>query len=184
MTEKKTTEEEVRDIGDRLELFVDPWLIGELNGTAVHRLHEPVPRNIALKTDAPWEGNRGGYITVFEDDGVFRMYYFAHHTEIVEESPGKYIENQEPLAYTGSHVEALYINFSSAAAGRIKVAIEDVAGGEVEGFGLADSVESIGDELYRRVYWKDGRRPGTLTGKPVRLRFDIKDADLFAIRFR
>ena len=95
---------EVRRIGSRRELFVDPWLIDSLEGAAVHRLHEPTPRSIVLKTDAPWEGNRGGYITVMTDDDRFRMYYFAHRTEIVEESPGKFVENQERLkiAYADS----------------------------------------------------------------------------------
>ena len=51
---------EPRNIGNRLELFVDDWLIESLSGSAEQRLHEPTPRNVAIRTDAPWEGNRGG----------------------------------------------------------------------------------------------------------------------------
>jgi len=34
------------------------------------------------------------------------------------------------------------------------------------------------------VVWKKGADVGRLAGRPVRLRFVMKDADLFALRFR
>ena len=63
------------DIGSRLELLVDDHLIAQLGGGAELRLNRPVPQEIALRTDAPWEGNACGGFTVFEDDGLYRMYY-------------------------------------------------------------------------------------------------------------
>ncbi len=64
----------IRDIGSRWELFVDDWLIERKEG--VHfKLHHPIPREIAMTFDKPWEGNTCGYVTVFEDEGIFRMYY-------------------------------------------------------------------------------------------------------------
>lgn len=90
-------EEAVRDIDSRLELFVDEWLIDELKGTAEQRLHEPIPQNVALVTDAPWEGNRGSYITAFKDDDTYRMYYKGHQSWIEEESPGKNKQSFRPL---------------------------------------------------------------------------------------
>ena len=86
-----------KDIGNRLELFVDDWLIHELKGTAEQRLHEPVPQNTALSTDSSWEGNMCGYITAFKDGGKYRMYYKAHHVDIVEASEGTYTETQTQL---------------------------------------------------------------------------------------
>jgi len=62
-------------IGSRLELFVDDSLIGSLKGGARLRLHEPIPREVALHHDQPWEGNSCGYHTVFQDGDVYRMYY-------------------------------------------------------------------------------------------------------------
>ena len=44
-------------VGSRLELFVDDFIVGELRGKAERRLHHPVPREIVLVTDKPWEGN-------------------------------------------------------------------------------------------------------------------------------
>ena len=67
------------DIGSRLELFVDDYLVAERKGEARLRLHHPERREIALVHDAPWEGSVCVYHTIFEDDGVFRMYYTAWH---------------------------------------------------------------------------------------------------------
>ena len=42
---------------------------------------------------------------------------------------------------------------------------------------------SIGD-IARLVTWKSGSSVAVLAGKPVRLRFVMKDADLYSPRFR
>lgn len=63
------------EIGSRLELMVDEHLEGRLGGDAKRRLNRPVPREVALRMDAPWEGCASGGTTVFEDDGLYRMYY-------------------------------------------------------------------------------------------------------------
>lgn len=55
--------------------MVDRYLIDSLDGKAALKLHNPVRREIVLETDLPWEGNMCGFITVFEDEGLFRMYY-------------------------------------------------------------------------------------------------------------
>ena len=62
------------DLGSRLELFVDDYLIGSLTGTAL-RLHEPRREEIAVTLDAPWEGDTSHYITVFQDGERYRLYY-------------------------------------------------------------------------------------------------------------
>ncbi len=65
---------EIIDIGSRLELFVDDYLIERLSGAEL-RLHRPEPQNVALRYDASWEGNTCGYVTVFQDGDIYRMYY-------------------------------------------------------------------------------------------------------------
>ena len=52
------------------------------------------------------------------------------------------------------------------------------------GFSLADAVQIVGDEIERVVTWKQGRDVVGLAGKPVRLRFVMKDAELYSLRFR
>ena len=66
-------------IGSRRELLVDDHLIAALSRDAELRLHRPVPQEVALETDAPWEGNASGYVTVFQDDDRYLMYYRGWH---------------------------------------------------------------------------------------------------------
>jgi hypothetical protein len=62
------------DLGSRLELFVDDYLIETMAGTTL-RLHEPRREEIAVTLDAPWEGDTSHYVTVFKDGDRYRMYY-------------------------------------------------------------------------------------------------------------
>lgn len=66
------------DIGSRRELFVDLTLIDSVEGRAELKLHHPIPREISLRFDQPWEGNASGYPTVFQDGELYRMYYRGH----------------------------------------------------------------------------------------------------------
>ena len=88
----------------------------------------------------------------------------------------------KPLIFAGRE---LVLNFSSSAAGSIRVEmLRDQMNMPVKGFGLEDCVEVLGDELERVVRWKEGRALGGLAGTPVRLRFVLRDAELFSFRFR
>ena len=69
----------VIDIGSRLELFVDDYLIEKMTGGAELQLHHPLRREIALVTDNPWEGNAGTFASVFQDGDLYRMYYSGLH---------------------------------------------------------------------------------------------------------
>ena len=62
------------DIGSRLELFVDDYLIESLEGATL-KLHSPRLAERVLDFDQPWEGNISAYVTVFKDDDRYRMYY-------------------------------------------------------------------------------------------------------------
>src|SRR4051794_20667007 len=63
-------------IGGRRELFVDDYLIVSRRGVEP-RLQKPVPREIVMVHDSPWEGSGCGYHTVFRDGDKIRMYYIA-----------------------------------------------------------------------------------------------------------
>ena len=77
----------------------------------------------------------------------------------------------------------LAINFSTSAAGAIQVEIQEPGGKPVPGFSIEDCQEVFGDELERSVTWGDGADLGQLSGEPVRLRFVLRDADLYSLRF-
>ena len=87
----------------------------------------------------------------------------------------------KPLVFDGRDLE---INFSTSAAGSIRVELQSPDGTPVEGHTLADCPEIFGDALDRLVTWTGGSDIGKLAGKPVRLRFVLADADLYSFRFR
>ena len=86
-----------------------------------------------------------------------------------------------PIVFSGKQ---LVINFSTSAAGSLRVEIQDAAGRSIPGFTLAESAETFGDQLDRVVTFKGGSELGKLAGKPVRLRFVLKDADLYSFCFQ
>lgn len=68
------------EVGTRRELFIDDDLIDAMTGTAERRLHRPVPREVVLTLDKPWEGNCSGNflpVTVLQDAGRVWLYYYA-----------------------------------------------------------------------------------------------------------
>jgi len=86
----------------------------------------------------------------------------------------------KPFTFTGSELE---INFVTSAAGGVRVEIQDTDGKAIPGYALADCPEMIGDEIGRVVAWSGGSDVSKLAGRVVRLRFELKDADLYSLRF-
>ncbi|NOY76850.1 MAG: hypothetical protein GXO76_03150 [Calditrichaeota bacterium] len=87
----------------------------------------------------------------------------------------------KPFTFQG---RKLYLNFSTSAAGQIGVEIQDATGRAIPGFSLAECHPLIGNEIDRAVSWKNGEDVSRLQGRPIRLRFVMKDADLYAVQFR
>lgn len=77
----------------------------------------------------------------------------------------------------------LVLNFSTSAAGSLRVEIQDEEGQPIDGFSLADCPEVFGDSIARRMSWKDDANLSSLAGTPVRLLFELQDADLYSFRF-
>ncbi|GBC96479.1 hypothetical protein HRbin16_02283 [bacterium HR16] len=84
----------------------------------------------------------------------------------------------KPLMLQG---ERLQINYATSAVGSAKVEVTDPRGNPIKGFSADDCVEMYGDEVEADVRWKDADIR-SLRGKPVRLRFLLRDADLYAFR--
>ena len=80
-----------------------------------------------------------------------------------------------PLIMEG---EKLYLNFATSALGYVRVVMCDENGKALEGF---DSGRLFGDSVRRPVDFAGDLR--TLAGKPVRILFEMKDADLYSFRF-
>ena len=90
----------MREIGSRLELFVDDWLIESMDNAAL-KLHSPTPPETALTFDAPWEGLNSNCISVFEDEGRFRMYYrgMGHDEDSSPQQKTCYAESQDGIRW-------------------------------------------------------------------------------------
>lgn len=86
----------------------------------------------------------------------------------------------KPLKFTGNRLE---LNFSTSAAGSIRVELQDSTGQPISGFAAGDCGEIVGNEIDRVIRWKNGADVSRLAGKTIRLRFVMKDADLYALRF-
>jgi len=87
----------------------------------------------------------------------------------------------KPIVFAGKQ---LSINFATSAPGGIRVEIQTPDGKAIPGFALADCREQIGNEVERVVTWKGGSDVSSAAGKAVRLRFVMKDADLYAFQFQ
>jgi len=86
-----------------------------------------------------------------------------------------------PIRFGGKSLE---INVSTSAAGEARVEIQDEGGRGIEGYTLADCDAIFGDAIERIVSWKGRADVGALAGRAVRLRFALKDADIYSFRFR
>lgn len=86
----------------------------------------------------------------------------------------------KPILFDGKELE---INYSTSAAGFVKVEVLDADGKVISGFSKNEAREIIGNEIKKIVDWKSNQFLSSFTGKPIRLKFYLKDADLFSFKF-
>lgn len=135
-------------------MFVDDWLIGRSENARLV-LHRPQPQEVALQCDQPWETAGPGYPTVTGGALITR-----------------------PQRFSGCGLE---INFSTSAGGSLRAEIQDESGQPLHGFTLADCHLQYGDQLDRVSSWKSGADVSRFAGRPVRLCFQLKDANPYSI---
>lgn len=87
----------------------------------------------------------------------------------------------KPLTFEGRE---LVLNYSTSAVGSVQVELQNAAGEPVAGFTLDECPEIFGDEIEHVVAWKGGSDVSALAGQPIRLRFVMRDADLYSLRFQ
>ncbi|MGQ9651589.1 MAG: hypothetical protein ACUVXJ_15890 [Phycisphaerae bacterium] len=87
-----------------------------------------------------------------------------------------------PLVFQGGK---LSLNVDTSAAGIVQVEILDADGRPIKGYSLDDcDLIHTCNEINRVVTWKRKSDVSSLTGKPICLRFTIRDADLYAFQFQ
>ncbi len=82
----------------------------------------------------------------------------------------------KPLLFDGS---VLHLNMATSAYGSLHVQVLDADGNPISG----ESVEIYGDSTDRIVYFADGGDFSEFAGKPVRLRFRMRNAKLYSMIF-
>ncbi|MEW6357755.1 MAG: hypothetical protein AB1696_15590 [Planctomycetota bacterium] len=133
---------------------------------------EDAPDEISLyATEGYWEGT---YTT-------FRRYTIRVDGFVSANAPlsgGEIVT--KPIIFEGGN---LALNIETSGAGGVQVEIQDADGKPIEGYALDDCPPILGDHLRHIVRWKRGGDVRSLAGKPVRLRFVLKDADLYSYQF-
>lgn len=87
----------------------------------------------------------------------------------------------QPIIFSGS---TLMINFGTSAPGYIRAGIAaDETGWPVKGYSTEDCDIIYGNELSRIVTWRGKSDLSQFAGKPIRLKFEMKAADLYGLQF-
>jgi hypothetical protein len=88
------------------------------------------------------------------------------------------------VAQRGRTASGKVLNCSTSSAGSIRVELQDADGKALPGRDLPSCKKIYGDDLERTVVWADGSDVGKWSTKPTRLRFALRDADLYSCHFR
>ena len=173
---------------------VEPLFMSSRDGVTFHRWNEPV-----IPTTAPQDrdGNRSNYLA----NALLMLpgndhQYAVYGTEAYYEGPDSRLRRftyrvdgfvsirgedeggqlvTKPLTFTG---DALVLNFATRGQGQVRVQVESL-----DGTSLAKSQPLQGDAVAHTVAWETGSDLSSLAGKPVRLRFSVKNADLYSMQF-
>ncbi len=87
----------------------------------------------------------------------------------------------KPLIFDGSQLE---LNFATSAAGGLQVELQDENGQPLPGFSLEDCPIYFGDSVDKTIKWNSAPDLSEIAGQTVRIRFELKDADLYSFKFR
>ena len=156
------------------EAFLRPGLDQEnwtdRNNMAAWGILELTPGEISLYYSSHYRHPSNRMVrTTIRTDGFVSVHADAKGGEMVT----------KPLVFDGKE---LVINYSTSAPGGVQVEIQDADGKPIPGFALDDCPVIYGDEIERMVKWNAGSDISSLAGKPVRLRFELTDADLYSIQ--
>ena len=89
----------------------------------------------------------------------------------------EHVLTTKPLVFTGKD---LHLNFATSAFGYIYVEVLDEEGNPLSG---QKSFEIYGDTIDRKICFADGSDFSAFAGRPVRLKFTMRDAKLYSLQF-
>ncbi len=127
---------------------------------------------------APNELSFYAFDSMWQKDCKLRRYAIRKDGLISYQSPLKGATlTTKPFVHSGV---GLTLNFATSAVGHIRVTLLDEEGRELPGF---TSHEVFGDSLDRPVVFEKGTDVSSLAGRPIRMRLQMRDADVFSFQF-
>ena len=178
---------------------VEPVLMTSRDGLHFNRWTDPL-----IPEDAPEDrsGNRSNYMT----NGLVQLpgqtaEYSVYATEAYYTGPDSRVRRftfrvdgfasasagaergflqTKALIFAGNR---LSLNLVSGENGLVRVAVLDESGQPMEGFSLQDCHPITGDSISHTVKWQNSSDLSKLAGQNVKLRFELKEAHVFAFQF-
>ena len=86
----------------------------------------------------------------------------------------------KPIKFSGTRLE---INYSTSAAGEIRIELLDERDEVIPGYSKEDCDCIVGDEISRGVTWHGKSDLSSVEGQIVKMKFYLKDADVFSFRY-
>ena len=177
---------------------VEPIFMTSRDGTSFHRWPVAVVPESAPKDRG---GNRSNYMTWGLSElpghpGEFSVYATEAYYEGLDSRVRRFVFRKDGIVSVHATAGALYtrplvfsgqqlvINYRVADGGHIRVELQDAEGKTLKGFAASKCRLLQGDKMAQVVSWQGGSDLSRLIGTPVRVKFQLKSADLFSIRFR
>ena len=178
---------------------VEPILMTSRDGLHFKRWQKPVIPETALQDR---QGNRSNYMTwgMVQLPGNQRE-YSLYATEAYYTGPDSRVRrfSYRVDGFVSAHAEAgtghfttrtltfegkkLELNLVTAETGSILVEIQDHDGKPIPGFSTNDCQPLTGDSISQFVSWKENPSLQSLAGHAVKLKFTIRNGDLYSFRF-
>jgi hypothetical protein len=176
----------------------EPTFMVSRNGTTFRRYADAI-----IPTTAPTnrDGNRSNYMawglvqlpgdkewSVYAKEAYYtgtgsRLRRFSYRPDglvalAADDGGGEAITR--PFSFSGSK---LVLNYRTAPKGSLRVELQDADGQPITRFTATDSQRLVDDATSGVARWHRDADLGSLQGSPVRLRFVLNEAELFAFRF-
>jgi hypothetical protein len=178
---------------------VEPTFMTSRDGSAFHRWTDAL---IPITAPEDRGGNRSNYmawglVQLPGDDEHLSVYateaYYTgpagrlrRFTYRVDGFASLHADNESgelitrPIIFSGRE---LVLNYAAREGGEVRVELLDEQHLPISGFSAGGCQPLSGDALEAAVAWK-GSEVSQLAGSPVRLRFSLRNADVFSFRFR
>ena len=184
---------------------VEPVFMSSRDALSFHRWDDTL---IPITTPKDRDGNRSNYMAygvIPSPTNQREIYLYA--TEAYYAGPGSRLRRftirtdgfvsvhaddksceflTKPITFSGSKLQ---VNFQSRSNGHMRIELQDIHGKPYPGYSLADCMPVVGDAIDATVEWNrqtvsTAKSLSSIANRPVRIRVEMQNADLFSFQFR